>query len=111
MSNPACPKCGAETKLINGRNGSFYGCTQYQTTGCRGGVNADQAQPAAGRQSGVSSRELAATIASGIIQALTPQHTTDSQTRPDWGDLPEIDQVAYHAKLYTEAIIRELEGQ
>jgi len=37
---PTCPKCGSPMRLISPRRGqhwkAFWGCTKYQTTGCRG---------------------------------------------------------------------------
>jgi ssDNA-binding Zn-finger/Zn-ribbon topoisomerase 1 len=29
-----CPRCGGETRLVNGKNGPFYGCTRFPN--CRG---------------------------------------------------------------------------
>lgn len=39
-SKPVCPKCGFSMRLISPRTGdhwsSFWGCTQYKVTGCKG---------------------------------------------------------------------------
>lgn len=35
-----CPDCGAAMQLRVGRFGRFYGCSQYQETGCKGSVTA-----------------------------------------------------------------------
>ena len=29
MKNLICPRCNGELKLRNGRNGKFYGCSNY----------------------------------------------------------------------------------
>ena len=29
MENLICPRCNGELKLRNGRNGKFYGCSNY----------------------------------------------------------------------------------
>lgn len=34
---PSCPKCGCEMKKRSGRNGPFWGCTDYPQ--CKGTVN------------------------------------------------------------------------
>lgn len=31
-----CPICHSKTKLIEGRNGLFFGCTKWRETGCKG---------------------------------------------------------------------------
>jgi len=33
---PACPNCGGELVVRQGRDGDFYGCKSYRETGCRG---------------------------------------------------------------------------
>ena len=38
---PSCPLCGFHTKLIEGRNGPFFGCSQFAKTDCRGSVDYD----------------------------------------------------------------------
>ena len=35
-----CPDCGARMALKLGRFGRFYGCTQYNKTGCKGSCSA-----------------------------------------------------------------------
>ena len=41
---PSCPKCGSAMRLIKPRPGqnwkTFWGCTKYNSTGCRGSINA-----------------------------------------------------------------------
>lgn len=37
ISPKPCPRCGSEMRLRNGRNGPFYGCTQYPE--CKGSRN------------------------------------------------------------------------
>lgn len=34
-----CPRCSARMRLVDGRNGKFWGCVRYHTTKCRGTVN------------------------------------------------------------------------
>ena len=34
-----CPKCGNKTRMIDGMNGLFFGCTQYFVNGCKGKLN------------------------------------------------------------------------
>lgn len=40
---PKCPKCGSAMRLIKPRPGqkwkTFWGCTKYNSTGCRGSIN------------------------------------------------------------------------
>lgn len=39
--NISCPSCDSPMRAINGKNGTFYGCTKY-ATGCRGTRNANE---------------------------------------------------------------------
>ena len=36
---PSCPKCGFHMNLIEGKNGSFYGCSQFFKFGCQGSID------------------------------------------------------------------------
>lgn len=51
---PSCPKCGSPMRVITPRPGdrwkAFWGCTQYQLTGCRGSQR--HAEPARARSRG-----------------------------------------------------------
>ena len=38
---PSCPLCRFPTKLREGRNGPFFGCTQFAKTDCKGTVDYD----------------------------------------------------------------------
>ncbi len=38
-NNVLCPKCEAPMRLINGTNSQFYGCSEYNTSGCDGKRN------------------------------------------------------------------------
>lgn len=39
---PSCPICGFHTRLIEGKNGPFFGCSQYPISGCRGSIDHDR---------------------------------------------------------------------
>lgn len=39
---PNCPICGFQTKLIEGENGPFFGCSRYWISRCNGSVNHDK---------------------------------------------------------------------
>jgi hypothetical protein len=39
---PSCPICGFHTKLIEAKNGPFYGCSQHAISGCRGSIDHDR---------------------------------------------------------------------
>jgi ribosomal protein L37AE/L43A len=45
-AKPVCPKCGSPMRLINPRPGnrwnSFWGCTKYKVTGCKGSAKYEE---------------------------------------------------------------------
>jgi hypothetical protein len=64
MPAPACPDCGAETRLRSGRYGQFFGCTRYPD--CKGLQAANHDGEPVGTPATVATRKLRAEV----IQAL-----------------------------------------
>ena len=63
-----CPKCGAEMKQRNGKNGPFWGCSNYPD--CKGIVNIPALKPVSKAKNGGGNATMVMSYAKDLCVAL-----------------------------------------